>query len=692
MTIDELIQLLNASQPSPLTALQELILRHAWDGKTYTVIAQEAFYGAERVRKVAAGLWLLASEVLGEPISKANFRKLLEPRPLSPAQQQSIRSRSSLSSIPNLEFPDSPLAPDSEFYIPRPPIEDLAHAKLLEPGSLIRIKAPRKMGKSSLILHILDRASQENYQIIHLDLGQADSAVFSSLDRFLRWFCANMSRELNQVPNLNEYWDEDIGSKVSCTIYVQTCLLAQLSAPLVLALTEIDRVFEYPEIAKEFLPLLRFWHEQARKTEIWQKLRLIVSYSTEVYIPLSLNQSPFNIGLPLTLPPFTPEQVLELARRYGLTWCSQVDIDQLMGIVGGHPYLIQLALHHLTFPQHSLNPMSALFMPPARDRTETWEQQRQRLQDLLRQAPTEAGIYNDHLRRMLSMVQSDSHLRLALQQVVSSDQGVSLEPTLAYKLNSLGLVNLDGDYTTPSCQLYAVYFRHQLIQSDRVSALVEAEVDQGSDFLGNANPTLKLLGKPEQLKKENLELQQLCNLDELTQLANKRYFDSYLKLEWQRSLRDQTHLSVVLADIDFFKIFNAIYGYSAGDSCLQQIAQTIRDCINRPDDLVARYGGEEFMVLLPRTDVSGAVCVAERIREQIKALGIDIKSYKFGGFPEEFVTVSVGVASTIPNASESHHALIQGAERALHESKRKGRNRVTVSHFQVSQEQLKVQG
>ncbi|NJK36593.1 MAG: hypothetical protein HC920_01750 [Oscillatoriales cyanobacterium SM2_3_0] len=501
MTIDELIQLLNAGHPTPITTLQELILRHAWEGKTYAVIAQEAFYGAERVRKVAAGLWVLASDVLGEPISKANFRKLLEHRPLTPAQQQSIRSYSSLGSVPTLEFPDSPLAPDSGFYIPRPPIEDLAYAKLLEPGSLIRIKAPRKMGKSSLILNILDRAAQENYQMIHLDLGQADNTAFSSLDRFLRWFCANLSRELQLSPKLNEYWDEDIGSKVSCTIYMQAHLLTQLPTPLVLALTEIDRVFEYPEIAKEFLPLLRFWHEQARKTEVWQKLRLIVSYSTEVYIPLNLNQSPFNIGLPLTLPPFTPDQVSELARRYGLAWFSQIDTEQLMGIVGGHPYLIQLALHHLAFPQHSLNPTSIMFMPPAKDRTETWEQQRQRLQDLLHQAPTEAGVYNDHLRRMLSMIQSNSYLRLALQQVVSSDQGVSLEPTLAYKLNSLGLVNLDGNYTMPSCQLYAIYFRNQLLQSDRTSALMEIELEP-EPILNGLYPVSEPSHQPEQLKKK----------------------------------------------------------------------------------------------------------------------------------------------------------------------------------------------
>jgi diguanylate cyclase (GGDEF)-like protein len=188
----------------------------------------------------------------------------------------------------------------------------------------------------------------------------------------------------------------------------------------------------------------------------------------------------------------------------------------------------------------------------------------------------------------------------------------------------------------------------------------------------------------EQLKKENLELQQLCNLDELTQLANQRYFNSYLQMEWQRASRNQTNLSLIVCDIDYFKIYNQIYGYSAGDDCLRQIARSIRECVNRPDDVVARYGGEEFSIVLPRTDLSGAVCVAERIREKVRSLAIEIKSNKFGGFPDEFVTVSVGVSNTIPHSDEDYTSIVQATERALYQSKRKGRNRVTVSQFQAS--------
>jgi diguanylate cyclase (GGDEF)-like protein len=487
----------------------------------------------------------------------------------------------------------------------------------------------------------------------------------------------NVTRELNLESRIDEYWDEEMGSKVSCTSYFQGYILTQIQSPIVLAFTEVDRVFEFPEIAGEFFPLLRFWHEQARKVNIWQKLRLIVTYSTEIYLPLKLHQSPFNVGLPLTLPPFTPQQVQQLAEQYELTWMGNTQIEQLMNMVGGHPYLIQLAFYHLTFPEHPLNQRSTWQSADPISENETSDHPQNRLQKLLEQAPTEAGIYNDYLRRLLAIIQAEPQLKAALQKIVASEIGVTIESILAHQLESLGLVNLEGDRVQICCALYRLYLTKQLLPTYGETPL--------SNFIPPADISkIEESSDSEQLKKENLELQQLCNLDELTQLANQRYFNSYLQMEWQRASREQTNLSFILCDIDYFKIYNTIYGYSAGDDCLRQIARAIRECVNRPDDVVARYGGEEFSILLPRTDLSGAVCVAERIREKVKSLAIEIKSQKFGGFPEEFVTVSLGVSNTIPNAEENYRAIVQATERALYQSKRKGRNRVTVSQFQAS--------
>jgi len=112
--------------------------------------------------------------------------------------------------------------------------------------------------------------------------------------------------------------------------------------------TRVDRVFQYPTIADDFLGLLRAWYEEAGygDSELWAKLRLVVVHSTEVYIPLNVNQSPFNVGLPIELSEFSAEQVADLARRHGLNWQINM-VERLMNIVGGHPYLVRVALYHI---------------------------------------------------------------------------------------------------------------------------------------------------------------------------------------------------------------------------------------------------------------------------------------------------------------------------------------------------------
>nr|MBA3923670.1 AAA-like domain-containing protein [Nostocaceae cyanobacterium] len=425
MTIDEVVQLVKASQIN-LTPLQELVLRQAWEEKTYTSIAMEAHYGEERIRKVASKLWQLLSKLWGQPISKTNFRVTLESRHLTKADMQLIKEFRRPETIIPLEFPDSPVASNSNLYITRPPVEQIAFAEITEPGSVICIKGSRRTGKSSLILRILAHGAQQGFRTVSLDFQQADTAVFTNLDKFLRWFCANIARELDIVSKLDDYWDEDLGSKVSCTIYFQRYLLENLTQPLLLALNEVNRVFEYPEIAQDFLSLLRYWYEQAKQLEVWQKLRLIVACSTEIYIPLNLHQSPFSIGLQLKLPPFTALQVQDLAQRHGLSWTAN-DTEQLMGMVGGHPYLVRLALYYLV-----TNGMGGL--------------------EQLQQAPIETGIYSDHLRQYLIVLQDEPKLVAALKQVIETP--TKLEPIIAYRLQSMGLVNLEGDRATISNELY----------------------------------------------------------------------------------------------------------------------------------------------------------------------------------------------------------------------------------------------
>ena len=334
------------------------------------------------------------------------------------------------------KYPGGPEPLDSIFYIPRPPIEEQAYQEITQPGCFIRIKAPKEMGKSSLMYRVLAHGQSLGYQIVNLDINRVDASILTNVDKFLRWFCKSVSQQLNLEPNLDDYWDEEIGSKLSCTIYLFAYLLEHLDRPLVLALNEINRIFEDPELAQEFLPLLRSWHESAQQEQQAQKLRLVIVYSTEIYIPLDINQSPCNVGLPLQLPEFTCAQVQDLALRYGLDW-QHNQTEQLMAIIGGHPALVRIALYHLCCQNVTLS-------------------------QLLLAASTEAGIYSSHLRRQLTTLQTDSDLVNALEAAIANVHGISLEPILAYKLESMGLVKLNRDNVTISRELYRNYFQSHL--------------------------------------------------------------------------------------------------------------------------------------------------------------------------------------------------------------------------------------
>ncbi len=174
------------------------------------------------------------------------------------------------------------------------------------------------------------------------------------------------------------------------------------------------------------------------------------------------------------------------------------------------------------------------------------------------------------------------------------------------------------------------------------------------------------------LQEANRKLELMANLDGLTQIANRRRFDDYLSLELQHHKRNQTYITLILADIDYFKRYNDTYGHQGGDDCLIRVAQAIAQVPQRATDLVARYGGEEFAVILGGTDTKGALKVAERMQAEIAALAIPHQ----GSDVSAFVTLSIGVASLIPTTKEQTIAsLISYADQALYIAKNQGRNR-----------------
>ncbi|WP_424102237.1 AAA-like domain-containing protein [Moorena producens] len=450
MTIDRILEIvdrqLKQKQHRPLNSIEVIMLRGVWQYRTYNQIALEAGYSPGYLTSVVAPeLYQRLSEMIGQRVSKKNCRVLLESYATAqPDQETKLLTqdlvKQYLAENPANEtheilpsYPSGSVPLDSPFYLERSSLEDKVYQEIKKPGALIRIKAPREMGKTSLLLRILDHGNRLGYHTVSLNLEQVEQGILSNLNQFLRWLCANIAHQLHRKPMLDEYWDEDLGSKISCTLYFQDYLLELIDTPLILALDEVSQIFEHPQVAKDFLPLLRSWYEEGKRLPIWQKLRLVVVHSTEIYVPLELNQSPFNVGLPVQLNKFSQDEVQQLAQSYGLDWIGLEEARQLMVMLGGHPALVNLTLYHLCRKEITLS-------------------------QLLESAPTATGIYANHLQRHWATLAKQPELAQALDTVLKATEPVPLDPILTHKLSSMGLIKLSGAQAIAACELYRRFF------------------------------------------------------------------------------------------------------------------------------------------------------------------------------------------------------------------------------------------
>jgi len=183
--------------------------------------------------------------------------------------------------------------------------------------------------------------------------------------------------------------------------------------------------------------------------------------------------------------------------------------------------------------------------------------------------------------------------------------------------------------------------------------------------------------RTKKLKEKNKQLEDISNTDALTLVANRRHFDSFLSIECKRLSRSTSSLSLIMCDIDHFKIFNDTYGHQAGDECLKNVTTALRSIARREADLIARYGGEEFVIVLPDTKLEAAVFIAEKARNTVEKLRIPHKNTAH----EKVVTMSFGVTSVSSGDSNKNYAsiLISKADEALYVAKKGGRNRVIQS-------------
>jgi len=437
-----------ALAPQKLGDLQELVFCRCWCGYNYQQIAEELGYDPGYIRIVGARLWQCLSEAFGERATKSNVgtvvrQRLQDADAFAPALAQASFAQPAPSPSERIpEFPGGYVPLDSPFYMPRPEVEARCYREILQPGAFIQIEASARMGKTSLLNRTLAQAQAWYANALRLGLQELDADAFDSTDRFLRCLSQCVAWRLGLEPQLERYWsgDGDV-PKLNCTRYFETYILPQLEGPLALGLDEVERLLAYPALAQEFMSLLRAWYEKARESAVWAKLRLVVACSTEAYVQCGIDQSLFNVGLPIELSDWSFQQVRDLALRYGLSWVQQGTGEQqlrvLVDLVGGHPYLIQLALYYV------------------------WAGNT-RLEDLLAQAPTESGIYRNHLHQHWETLCASPELAEAMKAVVSSQAPVELPSQTTYKLYGMGLVQLEGDRAAPRCQLYRQYFSERL--------------------------------------------------------------------------------------------------------------------------------------------------------------------------------------------------------------------------------------
>jgi DNA-binding CsgD family transcriptional regulator len=337
--------------------------------------------------------------------------------------------------------PDNP-KPVKFYYVERD-CEYQCYDKILENGALIRIKAPQKMGKTLLVDKILDRASQQGYKTALLSFEEADSEVLGDYRKLLQWLCVTLGDLLELENKLKEYWDESLGGiNPNVTKYLERYLFKDFSQPLVLVLEKVDLVFEQATFNVDFCRLLRGWNDAAKRSDrrgaIWQKIRLIVVHATEVYSSLDINSSPLaGVGLTVPLPDFTLEKVQQLARQYRQNWLSTEEIQQLMKMFGGYPYLVQAAFAYLQTPQSSLT-------------------------KLLEISPTEESPFINHLRELLGKLKLCPELANVYREVVTNNQPRMLETHQTFKLESMGLVRVEHNDCLPRCDLYRQYFSVRL--------------------------------------------------------------------------------------------------------------------------------------------------------------------------------------------------------------------------------------
>jgi len=530
---------------------------------------------------------------------------------------------------------------------------------LAQSGGLIRIRGPQKFGKTSLLYYLLETFQQQGDRRVILDLQKVDSTLLTDSERFLRAFALYVTRSLGFASTLEDYWDPDLGAKLNCSFYFEEYILEMIEGDrLILVIENLDCLFAYHNTAREVLPLFRSWYEDARRTPIWSKLNLIVTYALEIYITLDVQQSPFNVGLPITLEGFTVPNILALAERYQLPWNLEI-VEYLYHMLGRHPHLIRLTIEHFSC-QKNLDIT-----------TQDWQSI---LTSYFKNSLHNDSIYRSYFSRWWHIIRRHTDLFDALAQLLNNPTAaVELPAMTAYNLEYLGLVSREGTTVTLRGELYQQYFQTQVAQLEQLLT----NLDESSLQTAINHERLQ------QLEQENFELRSLAERDSLTNLYNRRSFDAIFAARWQAAQAEGQGFMLLLCDVDFFKQFNDTYGHDVGDEVLRKVAQVLLRANKDFSDCAARYGGEEFVLLRLVKDQSEAIALAERIRLDVEALNLsNLNNQNLSPPPK--ITISIGVVLCLPKFGQDKQELFKKADELLYKAKSNGRNQVCYYYDDLS--------
>ncbi|MBP0014773.1 MAG: AAA-like domain-containing protein [Roseofilum sp. SBFL] len=413
-----------------LSPIQKAILHGSWEEEAipYHQIAVQENYSSQYIQQVAAPqIWRILSDILGEPVSKKSFTSV-------------VKNYLATSNLNNglLEVPGDRLSLDSELYISRP-IEQLAFQILSHAGGVLSLVGSRKMGKTSLMIRLVHRARQENLTVVPLSLEQVDPQFLKNLDQFLRWLIYELYHRLNLSLSEGDFSRDGLGCKGLSTHLLEH-LLEQINSPLVVVIDQFDLLFNNLPISTDFLRLLNYWYEASGyglpESDAWQKLRFILVTSTDIYAELNLKSSPIRTGKSIKMPYFTTLEVDELTRRFSLQLTSS-EVEELVQLTGGHPYLVGLSLYASSEHYRSFK-------------------------SFLKDSLDAELIFHKHLHFYGQILQKNITLLHGFQEVVQAQEAVRLSPFLEFQLESLGLVKLGKNGVTVANGLYRRYFGDRL--------------------------------------------------------------------------------------------------------------------------------------------------------------------------------------------------------------------------------------